>query len=137
MFFVEGACSDPYAAAAMVDRLNEKAGKEVFGICLDTGHMHLLGKDMRTFIPVLGKRIKCLHINDNDGLSDQHLVPLSGKLDWALFCQCMRDIDYAGDLSFECTGQNKRVLDYDPSLIPAYLAMICKTGENFRQRIGK
>ena len=68
MFFVEGACSDPYAAAAMVDRLNEKAGKEVFGICLDTGHMHLLGKDMRTFIPVLGKRIKCLHINDNDGL---------------------------------------------------------------------
>ena len=135
MNFVDGAFSDPYGAAAMVDRLNEKAGQEVFGICLDTGHMNLLGKDMRTFLPVLGKRIKALHINDNDGFSDQHIAPLAGKINWKLFCQCLRQIGYEGDLSFETTGQSKLVLEYDEELLLPWLSLICKTGESFRQRI--
>ena len=74
----------------MSDRLNEKAGKECFGLCMDVGHMQLVMKDIRTYAPVLGSRIKCLHIHDNDGVNDSHRIPfecpgstpLGGCVDW-------------------------------------------------------
>ena len=53
--FIEGPASDPTATALLIDELNEKAGREVFGLCLDTGHMHIVRKDARTYIPILGK----------------------------------------------------------------------------------
>ena len=55
--FYEGTCSDPHQAVAYIDALNAKAGREVFGFCLDTGHINLLQKDFRTYVPILGKRI--------------------------------------------------------------------------------
>ncbi len=73
-----GAGSDPVAAAALIDRLNEAAGKECFGFCLDTGHLTLLRLDFRSFVPILGHRIKCLHVNDNDQSEDLHLAPYAG-----------------------------------------------------------
>ena len=131
----EGVCSDAHEAVRYIDTLNAKAGREVFGLCLDTGHLLLLGKDFRTYVPVLGKRIKALHIHDNDGSSDRHLAPMTGKADWSCFCDSLRQVGYEGDLSFETFAQTRAALKFGEEMVQPWLDLIYSIGENFRNRI--
>lgn len=131
----EGHCSDAKAGAELIDKLNALAGKNVFGLCFDTGHANLLRHDMRVFIPIYGKRIKALHIHDNNGSNDNHLAPLTGTINWNHFCSAMKEAGYDGDLSFETFAQTNIVMDYDTDLLKPWLNVIYKTGENFRSKI--
>lgn len=131
----EGICFDPHCAAALIDELNEKAGKEAFGLCLDVGHMQLVMKDIRSYAPVLGKRIKCLHIHDNDAHGDRHFVPFAGTTNWDHVCAALKAIGYDGDLSFETFQQTRRSGAFDKALVQPWLNMICATGVSFRKRI--
>jgi len=132
---IEGVCSDPHEAVRYIDTMNEKAGRPVFGFCLDVGHLQLLGKNLRTYLPVLGKRITALHIHDNDGRTDIHLAPLTGTIRWDDFCSCMKQIGYEGDLSFETFAQASKVHRFDEELLLPWLELIRKTGDVFRRRI--
>lgn len=131
----EGACSNPYEAVQYIDALNAKAGKECFGLCLDTGHLALLHKDFRTYVPILGKRIKALHIHDNDGVRDLHVAPLTGKVKWNNFLESLKKIGYDGDLSFETFMQTRRALEVDEELVLPWLQLIYRMGECFRKHI--
>ena len=133
--YMEAHCSDPYEAVRMIDTLNELAGREVFGRCLDVGHMALASKDFRRYIPMLGKRIKALHIHDNDTYSDSHLAPLTGKIPWKTVCDCLRQVGYSGDLSFETFRQAEAALLFDEELLLPWLTLIRQTGEVFRKHI--
>ena len=135
--FMEGPASDPYATAQLIDELNEKAGEELFGLCLDTGHLHIVRKDPRTYIPILGKRIKCLHLNDNNGFADQHLVPLSGTADWENIIKALAKIGYDGDINFEIGGNFGRISAFNPELVLPWLELVRKTGECLRNMIQK
>ena len=132
--FWEGVCSDPHLAVAMIDDLNAKAGKEYFGLCLDTGHLNLLRKPMHAYIPIVGKRILCLHIHDNLQNADSHLMPYTGSIWWSHFLAELRAIGYAGDLSFETFAQvdRKRLPD---ELVPVFLAAIADIGGYFRREL--
>lgn len=132
--FYEGTCSDPHQAVAYIDALNAKAGMEVFGFCLDTGHINLLQKDFRTYIPILGKRIKALHIHDNDGYADAHLAPYTGSIEWKYFYTALREIGYDGDLDFETFAQTRRER-LEAELVPSYLRLIAEIGAFFRKKI--
>ena len=132
---VEGVCSDPHEAVRYIDTLNEKAGREVFGLCLDTGHLQLLGKDFRSYIAILGKRIKALHLHDNDGRVDRHLAPMTGKVKWTHLCDSLRAVGYSGDLSFETFQQALAAYRFDEEMLLPWLTLICKTGECFRKHI--
>ena len=106
---VEGVCADPHDAAALIDRLNDAAGEERFGFCLDTGHMNLVGRDSYEMVTTLGHRLKILHIHDNDGIGDLHQMPFTFRtkgvadlgVDWDGFICGLRDIGFDGTLSFE------------------------------------
>lgn len=132
---LEGSCSDPHEAVRLIDTLNEMAGREVFGLCLDTGHLKLLNKDMRTYVPVLGKRIKAVHINDNYGTTDCHIAPMAGTTNWNHFCDSLRQIGYDGDLDFESAGQIALAMRYGEDMVLPWLELMRKTGESFRARI--
>jgi sugar phosphate isomerase/epimerase len=71
-----------------------------FGIAIDTGHSHiagnLVGQASRS-----GARLASLHINDNDGLSDLHLLPGPGTIDWDAFRSDLRYSGYLGPLMLE------------------------------------
>jgi sugar phosphate isomerase/epimerase len=55
--------------------------------CFDTGHAHL-GAGVAHEFGMMGKRIRSLHVHDNDGKEDAHLFPLAsgdnvaGTIDW-------------------------------------------------------
>lgn len=129
-----GHCSNPHEAAKLIDELNEAAGKECFGLCLDTGHLNLLSIDPRNYMPILGKRIKALHIHDNDGMADAHLAPYTGSIDWKAFYNSLREIGYDGDLDFETFAQTKKSR-LDAELVPSYLKLIADCGTFFRKKI--
>ncbi|MBQ9112422.1 MAG: sugar phosphate isomerase/epimerase [Clostridia bacterium] len=131
---ISGVCSDPYEAVEMIDRYNGMAGKECFGLCLDTGHLNLLKLDMRYYIPILGRRIKALHIHDNDGITDQHKAPYTGTIVWKDFYTELNRIGFDGDLSFETFHQTS-IADVDEELILPWLKLICTIGKHFKNKI--
>lgn len=60
----EGVCANPADAIAYIDKLNELAGKQLFGLCLDSGHLQLTHQDSYRYIQLLGNRIKLLHLHE-------------------------------------------------------------------------
>jgi len=125
-------CSDIDEACRYVDALNDLAGERRFGFCLDTGHLLLLGLDVKNAILKLGDRIEALHVHDNNGVNDQHLIPAMGVLDWGRFVEGMKEIGYCKPMSFE-TFNAMNV--FDRELAPDVLALIAKTGRMFARRI--
>ncbi len=101
--------------AYMVDRLNELCGEKHFVACLDTGHAMLSGNGSPAAMArTLGKRLKLLHVHDNNGKRDLHLPPFEGVIDWEGFAAALIDIGYEGTLSLEVkTDGNSAVSAYN------------------------
>ena len=59
----EGTCANPDDAIFYVDMLNMMAGEELFGICLDTGHIQLVHRQPADYIAKVGERLKLLHMH--------------------------------------------------------------------------
>lgn len=78
-------------------------------LCMDTGHSHHCAKygmtDTVEAIYYLNKDITLLHLNDNNGHSDQHLPPLlagsESGLNWKEVMKALDDIEYKGFYNFE------------------------------------
>jgi sugar phosphate isomerase/epimerase len=88
--------------------LIKAAGENHLAICLDTGHLNLAEKkDQNHFIIKAGKKLKALHIADNDCSYDQHLIPFSrGTVDWRVIMTSLNKIGYEGTLNFEIPGDS-------------------------------
>ena len=134
------ACGDASEACWYIDALNEEAGEDVFGYCLDVGHATLTCRDIRQEIRTLGHRLIALHIHDNDGQNDLHLIPFTQRTsllktctDWDSFLEGLRDINYKGSINFEtCTA-----LENIPSeLVPSMLKLINDIGCYFKKKLG-
>ncbi len=70
-------------------------------ICLDTGHAHIAGEDIPTFIEKTSKYLTATHIADNNGKEDQHLLPGFGTICWESTIKAFNDF-YSGYLNYEC-----------------------------------
>lgn len=137
---VEGPCCDAARAAERIDRINEKYQAEVLGFCFDTGHANLVGIDMENFITGMGKRLKVLHIHDNDGISDLHQIPFTfaktrenkSSTNWEGVVRGLKRIGFQGTLSFETAP----VLTAFPEVMKQdALAFIARIGEYFAGEI--
>jgi sugar phosphate isomerase/epimerase len=76
-----------------------------FTICIDPGHSN---KAMRYGNPSpadvirrVGPDIQVLHLNDNDGLTDQHKMPLSGNINWNDVLDALDEAGYQGVYNME------------------------------------
>lgn len=92
-------CSRTEDLADLVDSFNSSH----MGICWDVGHANLVAEDQISSMKYLGKRIKALHIHDNNGLADQHLMPFYGKIKWEDIIKTLYEIGYEGDFTFEAS----------------------------------
>ena len=105
---IEGRLSNAADACRMIDELNAEAGGDYFGFCLDVGHANLTNRNIKEYVKELGSRLTILHIHDNNGLEDLHMIPYSylatgssHVCDWEGFVEGLKEIGYKGVLAFE------------------------------------
>jgi sugar phosphate isomerase/epimerase len=87
-------------APALVELLEGGFESTDIGICMDVGHAHILG-DAAEAIETTSEYLITTHIHDNRGLSDDHLVPFQGSIDWAATVMALEKIGYDGVLMYE------------------------------------
>ncbi len=72
------------------------------GICYDFGHANLRSPALhRQNLNRLSSRLRAVHVHDNHGAADEHLMPFFGSLDWKSAMAGLSDIRFPGDLTFE------------------------------------
>ncbi|MFG0251224.1 MAG: sugar phosphate isomerase/epimerase family protein, partial [Phycisphaeraceae bacterium JB051] len=78
------------------------------GICLDSGHSHVVGLDVPQVVKTLGTHITETHFHDNYGGShgtfhqcDLHNPIGIGTIDWRAVISAMNEVGYAGVITFE------------------------------------
>ena len=75
---------------------------------VDTGHAIVRGLAPHEFIAnMLPGRLQGLHIHDNYGNTDAHMLPGIGIIDWDLVINALAERDYPGDFSLEISSFNK------------------------------
>ena len=82
-----------------------KEYSDYFTVCIDTGHSN---KAMRYGNPApgdvirrVGGDIDVLHLNDNDTLTDQHKMPMTGTIDWDDVFDALDEVGYHGVYNME------------------------------------
>lgn len=89
------------------------------GFCYDSGHEHCWSPEL-DLLEKYGDKLMALHLHDNDGTGDQHLLPLEGSVPWARIMAHLTRLQYPGDLTLEIAGQSGPIAPgYTPE---AYLA---------------
>lgn len=83
-------------------RMNEETHSDTFKVCLDTGHANVCRESPADAVRMLGKEyLGALHVHDNNGKADQHLMPGNGCIDWDDFGSALAEIGFEGCFSFE------------------------------------
>ncbi len=94
------------ATLAEIGEILSAVNRSNVAVCLDTGHANLAGVDCPQFIRDAAARLAALHINDNDGKSDGHLLPYGcGTIPWDRVLHALRAVHYQGPLNFEVPGE--------------------------------
>jgi protein FrlC len=82
-------------------RMIHELQSERVGICLDTGHAALNNEDLPRVVCTLKEVPLQIHIDDNTGDSDAHMIPGEGRIDYVPFLRALDEIGYRGFLSAE------------------------------------
>ena len=128
-YVVDSTCSKPEEFCEYVDAI----GSEWVVACLDLGHSPIVGQDVPGMIKALGPRLQALHVHDNDLIGDLHLPPYSGKMDFDAICKALKEINYKGDITFECDGTI--AFKYPAELVASSLTHLCNIGKHLRSKI--
>lgn len=96
-----GASRDP----EIISRLADTANSQFFGWCYDTGHANDFGYGADKLRNVCAAPCS-LHIQDNMGQYDDHLIPGDGTVKWNEIFPALSDIGYTGDFVLEAHHQS-------------------------------
>jgi len=69
--------------------------------CWDFGHAHTTGLVQSVEIAKFEKRLAVLHVNDNHGNDDEHLMPFLGTIDWIDAMKGLKATGFSGCFNFE------------------------------------
>ncbi|MEE2657372.1 MAG: sugar phosphate isomerase/epimerase family protein [Candidatus Latescibacterota bacterium] len=91
-----GYTCDPARLVGLMDQL----GGSNVGVVIDTGHQNLAG-DPVAALRTAGPHLMTLHIHDNHGEQDEHLLPGLGNIAWPSIVQMLRNVGYQGVFMYE------------------------------------
>ena len=85
--------------------------------------------DQRAAIAALGPRLKALHIQDNDGTRDDHMLPFATArgVNWSDVALGLRDAGYGGAFTYEAHNGLRSVPD---ALLDDHLALAARTARH-------
>jgi len=81
----------------VIDNLKSRS----FGILLDTGHVNLNNEDFNEIIPRCKGVPLHIHLDDNMGDFDSHLIPGRGNIDFKSLFNSLKMLGYEGFISVE------------------------------------
>lgn len=87
----------------------EYVNHPLFHVCWDTGHANIEGSQYNEIVK-LGKHLKAIHYNDNNGVEDEHRAPFMGTLNHDEVMNALLEIGYNGDFTLECSSS---ILKFD------------------------
>lgn len=96
-----GASITPDIQSELVSRVDSP----YFGWCFDTGHAHRCGLPQTSLLGLKNPPLS-LHVQDNHGDRDEHLLPGDGTIDWKEFLDTLHAVGYTGDLVLEAHHQS-------------------------------
>ena len=91
-----GYTGDPRRLLALLEDL----GAPNAGAVIDTGHRNLTG-DPAAALRTVGRHLITLHLHDNRGEQDEHLLPGRGNIAWDEVNRALSDVGYDGVFMYE------------------------------------
>ncbi len=70
-------------------------------VCWDSGHANTLNLDQYSNITKFKDDLYGLHLHDNYGFNDDHMMPLLGTVNFDEVIKGLKDINYTGPFNFE------------------------------------
>ena len=97
----------------------------LLGMC-DVVPPYVQGENAADYARILGRRMVHLHLVDNDGVSDTHLIPGEGNMNLKMILSEMRGAGYDGTATLELvtnyiddpSGAAKLALERAKEMIP-------------------
>jgi sugar phosphate isomerase/epimerase len=84
----------------IVAHILESYPPDYVGLCYDSGHGNK-GEDGLRRLEHSLDRLIAVHLHDNNGLADQHLIPFTGTLDWERLAGLVAHSSYQGPVNIE------------------------------------
>ena len=128
---------DPLTHQAMVEYVNHP----LFHAVWDTGHANMQDMPQDEALRLLGSHVRALHVQDNMGDADSHLVPFLGTMNMDSVMNGLLDIGYDGYFTFEVGGfflpaDKRRSYERDQRLAGAPLDLR-RAFERYLYQLGK
>jgi len=95
--------------APLTTILGEYSPAEI-GICYDSGHGNIVDGGL-DFLNSVKDRLLVLHLNDNDGVGDQHKLLFTGTVDWERIAGIIVASAYKKPLNMEVSMRNMGIAD--------------------------
>lgn len=92
-------CQDP-------DELCEIADALGIGVCWDFGHANTCALVQSEALSYIGSRLKALHVNDNNSIGDDHILPFCGTVDWEDAMKGLGRTGFDGLFNYEIGAKN-------------------------------
>ena len=87
-------CQTPEELCEIADALGAS-------VCWDFGHANISGVRQSEALSYVGRRLAVLHVNDNDGIGDDHILPFAGTVDWRDAMHGLALADFKGLFNYE------------------------------------
>lgn len=122
-------------------RMIETVDHPLFHAVWDVGHANMQEMPQDEELRLLGSHVRALHIQDNGGNTDAHLLPFLGTMNLDAIMHGLTDIGYDGYFTFEVGGiftpaSRRRPYPADTRLAKAPLALKC-AAEKYLYELGK
>ena len=72
-------------------------------LCYDSGHENCFTKE-GDVLDRFGDKLICLHLHDNDGSGDQHMLPGEGTINWPELIQKLKNCNFNGSVTLEANN---------------------------------
>lgn len=126
----ENLLSGPARDPRIIARLVRAVDSPFFGWCYDTGHAHLFGFRPEQLAECAVAPLS-LHLQDNRGKGDDHLIPGDGEIDFDATVKALKAIGYAGECVLEAHTQCLNAPDAERDAI---LDRLFAAGEALRDK---
>ena len=102
---LENLCDTIWLLDRVLDEVGDDPEVTNLGICIDVGHAHMSHDAGREPVPNYLERyagqLSHVHLHDNHGISDEHLSPGDGDIDWRRVVRTLEEIGFAGTAVLE------------------------------------